>query len=216
VRWDMLVSIGQPGIPTMTHDPTVPWPSDRKEVKAGTLTLLSAMPGEKAESYGISLDPLPMADGIEPIQRSSFAVPVAGLYRLVRQAITRSCNGNACAQHTSGKKSGGPLMRPAASLGTRREGGGTRVPQGVGKIISAASVAVAAGCSCLALGMIASAKSGCGTNSSATSSRVAESSLPAVGSASNAHCHIRPSTTQVACSASGTWAEVALTHTRRN
>jgi catalase len=64
VRWDMLVSIGQPGDPD--HDPMVLWPSDRKEVKAGTLTLLSAMPGEKAESYGITLDPLPMADGIEP------------------------------------------------------------------------------------------------------------------------------------------------------
>jgi catalase len=37
VRWDMLVSIGQPGDPE--DDPTVLWPGDRKEVV--TLTLLS-------------------------------------------------------------------------------------------------------------------------------------------------------------------------------
>jgi catalase len=64
VRWDMLVTIGQPGDPE--DDPTVLWPSDRREVKAGTLTLLSAIPDEKAESYEISFDPLMMADGIEP------------------------------------------------------------------------------------------------------------------------------------------------------
>jgi catalase len=60
----MLVTIGQPGDPE--DDPTVLWPDDRKEVRAGTLTLASAMPDPKAGSYKINFDPLMMADGIEP------------------------------------------------------------------------------------------------------------------------------------------------------
>ena len=64
VRWDMLVTIGQPG--DAETDPTILWPSNRKEVKVGTLTLSSAMPDPKAGSYKINFDPLMMADGIEP------------------------------------------------------------------------------------------------------------------------------------------------------
>src|SRR5258706_12351560 len=63
VRWDMLVTIGQPGDPE--DDPTILWPNNRKEVRAGTLTLSSAMPDPKAGSYKINFDPLMMADGIE-------------------------------------------------------------------------------------------------------------------------------------------------------
>src|ERR1700724_4894325 len=63
VRWDMLVTIGQPG--DSEDDPTILWPNDRKEVRAGTLTLSSAMPDPKAGSYKINFDPLMMADGIE-------------------------------------------------------------------------------------------------------------------------------------------------------
>jgi catalase len=64
VYWDMLVAIGQPGDPE--DDPTVLWPSDRKEVSVGTLTLISAMPDPIAGSYKINFDPLMMADGIQP------------------------------------------------------------------------------------------------------------------------------------------------------
>src|SRR5260370_944765 len=63
VRWDMLVKIGQPG--DSEDDPTILWPNNRKEVRAGTLTLSSAMPDPKAGSYKINFDPLMMADGIE-------------------------------------------------------------------------------------------------------------------------------------------------------
>jgi catalase len=63
VRWDMLVTIGQPG--DSEDDPTILWPNNRKEVRAGTLTLSSAMPDPKAGSYKINFDPLMMADGIE-------------------------------------------------------------------------------------------------------------------------------------------------------
>lgn len=62
VRWDMLVTIGQAGDPET--DPTLLWPSDRKEFKAGTLTISSAMPQEDAACSKINYDPLVMADGI--------------------------------------------------------------------------------------------------------------------------------------------------------
>ena len=37
----MLLTIGEPGDPE--DDPTIAWPKDRKEMKAGTLTISSAM-----------------------------------------------------------------------------------------------------------------------------------------------------------------------------
>ena len=63
-RWDMMVWIGQPGDPE--DNPTLLWPKNRKEVKAGTLTISSAMPQKGAECEKINFDPLVMSDGIEP------------------------------------------------------------------------------------------------------------------------------------------------------
>jgi hypothetical protein len=60
----MLITIGEPGDPE--DDPTVLWPKDRKELKVGTLTILSAMPQIEAGSYNINYDPLVMGDGIAP------------------------------------------------------------------------------------------------------------------------------------------------------
>ncbi|GAB3417283.1 catalase family peroxidase [Massilia agilis] len=62
VRWDMVVTIGQPG--DTETDPTVLWPEDRKEFKAGTLALSSAMPQKGGACEKINYDPLVMADGI--------------------------------------------------------------------------------------------------------------------------------------------------------
>ena len=42
VKWDMIVTLGEPGDPE--NDPTKLWPSDRKEFKAGTLTITGATP----------------------------------------------------------------------------------------------------------------------------------------------------------------------------
>ncbi|WP_349568615.1 catalase family peroxidase [Azotobacter salinestris] len=64
VRWDMLVSIGQPGDPE--NDPTVAWPENREQVKVGTLTLTAAMPQKGAACEKINFDPLVMAEGIAP------------------------------------------------------------------------------------------------------------------------------------------------------
>src|SRR5262245_66255380 len=61
VKWDMWVTVGQPGDPET--DPTVLWPSDRKEFKAGTLTF-TATPQQGVECKEIN--PVVMSDGIAP------------------------------------------------------------------------------------------------------------------------------------------------------
>lgn len=66
VHWDMLVWIGEAGDPE--NDPTVLWPENRKQVKAGTLTITSAMPQKGAACEKVNFDPLVMADGIAPTQ----------------------------------------------------------------------------------------------------------------------------------------------------
>ncbi|NEU72920.1 catalase family peroxidase [Hassallia byssoidea VB512170] len=64
VNWDMIVTIGEPGDPET--NPTLFWPKNRRELKAGTLTLTSATPSDLAGSYQINYDPLIVADGIAP------------------------------------------------------------------------------------------------------------------------------------------------------
>jgi catalase len=64
VRWDMVITLGQPGDPET--NPSVAWPDARTKVKIGTLTIKSAMPQKGAECERINYDPLVMADGIAP------------------------------------------------------------------------------------------------------------------------------------------------------
>lgn len=64
VRWDMMVSIGQPG--DSETDPTVLWPAERPRFKAGTLSIGSASPQKGAPCETINYDPLVMAAGIQP------------------------------------------------------------------------------------------------------------------------------------------------------
>ena len=61
-----LVSVGQPGDPD--DDPTVAWPAERREFRAGTLSIVQAMPQTGAACEPINFDPLVMADGIAPSQ----------------------------------------------------------------------------------------------------------------------------------------------------
>ena len=59
-----MVSIGKPGDPE--DNPTLVWPDDRKLIKAGTLTISSAVPQKGADCEKINFDPLVMSDGIAP------------------------------------------------------------------------------------------------------------------------------------------------------
>jgi catalase len=64
VRWHMIVTIGETG--DSEDDPTILWPSGRREIRAGTLTLISSSPDRVSGAYNINFDPMLMADGIEP------------------------------------------------------------------------------------------------------------------------------------------------------
>lgn len=64
VRWNMVFTLGEPGDPE--NNPTLAWPEGSKEVKAGTLTITSAMPQAGAACEKINFDPLVMGDGITP------------------------------------------------------------------------------------------------------------------------------------------------------
>jgi catalase len=62
VKWTMRLTIGQPGDPE--DDPTRSWPTNRKELTAGVLTISSAMAQARAACEPINFDPLIMSDGI--------------------------------------------------------------------------------------------------------------------------------------------------------
>jgi catalase len=64
IRWDMLLTIGEPGDPQ--DDPTRVWPAGRKELKVGTLTISSATPQKGAACERINYDPLILSDGVAP------------------------------------------------------------------------------------------------------------------------------------------------------
>lgn len=64
LRWDMMLTLGEAGDPQ--DDPTLAWPVERKEIKAGTLSLTGATPQKGAACEAINFDPLVMADGIAP------------------------------------------------------------------------------------------------------------------------------------------------------
>ena len=64
MKWDMIVTLGEPGDPET--DPSKLWPSERKELKAGTLSITDATPQGGAECKNINYDPLVMSDGIAP------------------------------------------------------------------------------------------------------------------------------------------------------
>ena len=63
-RWDMILTIGEPG--DSENDPTKLWPSTRKELKVGTLSISSVAPQEDAACHAVNFDPLVLSDGIQP------------------------------------------------------------------------------------------------------------------------------------------------------
>lgn len=63
VKWDMLITIGEPD--DVQDNPTIAWPKNRKEIKAGTLTIYKAMTQKGAQCENINFDPLILSDGIE-------------------------------------------------------------------------------------------------------------------------------------------------------
>jgi catalase len=61
-QWHLALTVGQPGDPT--NDATLPWPADREQVDAGTLTV-TALQGEDAGACrDVNFDPLVLPAGI--------------------------------------------------------------------------------------------------------------------------------------------------------
>jgi catalase len=64
VQWDMIVTLGEPGDPI--DNPSVPWPRERKEFKAGTLTVTRAGADAGGICDDINFDPNILSAGVDP------------------------------------------------------------------------------------------------------------------------------------------------------
>lgn len=62
LRWRMAVTLAAPGDPT--NNATIAWPSGRRKVEAGTLTLTAAEPEERGACRDITFDPTIVPDGV--------------------------------------------------------------------------------------------------------------------------------------------------------
>jgi catalase len=63
LQWELRFTVGAQDDPI---DPTLPWPSDRRVVDAGTLTLTAAETERAGNARDVNFDPLVLPDGIEP------------------------------------------------------------------------------------------------------------------------------------------------------
>jgi catalase len=63
VEWDMIVTLGEPGDPI--DNPTLAWPAERREIKAGALTLAKAGASSAGTCEDVMFDPNLLAPGIE-------------------------------------------------------------------------------------------------------------------------------------------------------
>jgi catalase len=64
LQWRLMVTIGQADDPT--NDATLPWPSDRRQVDAGTVTIDRASSEDNGRCTDVNYDPLVLPSGIEP------------------------------------------------------------------------------------------------------------------------------------------------------
>lgn len=63
LQWHLIITVAQPGDPT--DDATLPWPSDRRQVDVGTLTINQIQSDDTSPTYNVNFDPLILPDGIE-------------------------------------------------------------------------------------------------------------------------------------------------------
>jgi catalase len=66
LHWKLLLTLGAPTDPV--DDPTVAWPTDRRVIDAGTMTLTSVYTERAGNGRDINFDPMVLPDGIEPSQ----------------------------------------------------------------------------------------------------------------------------------------------------
>ena len=63
IQWRLMITVGQPGDPT--SDPTLPWPADRKQVDAGTVTIDKLSSEDDGPCIDVNFDPMVLPSGIE-------------------------------------------------------------------------------------------------------------------------------------------------------
>jgi catalase len=64
LQWRLLVAIAQPADPT--RDATLPWPSDRQQLDAGTVTIEHVSSEDAGACNDVNFDPTVLPSGIEP------------------------------------------------------------------------------------------------------------------------------------------------------
>ncbi len=62
MSWKLVITVGEPGDPT--NDATKPWPTSRRTVDAGTITISAVQTEEPGNARDINFDPLVLPDGI--------------------------------------------------------------------------------------------------------------------------------------------------------
>jgi catalase len=62
LQWHLIITVGQAGDPT--DDATLPWPADRRQVDAGTLTIDQVESEDTSPARDINFDPLVLPRGI--------------------------------------------------------------------------------------------------------------------------------------------------------
>lgn len=76
LRWDLVLSVAAPG--DAVADPSQPWPDDRTQINAGTLTLTASQPQAQGACRDINFDPLILPSGMaasdDPILAARSAV----------------------------------------------------------------------------------------------------------------------------------------------
>jgi catalase len=63
-QWRLMVTIGEADDPT--NDATLPWPADRRQIDAGTVTIDHASSEDGGRCTAVNYDPLVLPSGIEP------------------------------------------------------------------------------------------------------------------------------------------------------
>jgi catalase len=64
LQWRLVLTVGEPGDPL--YDATLPWPTGRRAIDAGTLTLTGIETDSAGNARDVNFDPLVLPDGIEP------------------------------------------------------------------------------------------------------------------------------------------------------
>jgi catalase len=64
LQWRLMITVGEPDDPT--DDATVPWPDQRRQIDAGTVTIDHVASEDGSSCTGINFDPLVLPSGIDP------------------------------------------------------------------------------------------------------------------------------------------------------